>query len=160
MMPATQAAPAPSRAGRAAASRKRDTERELRVLVFAPQVPWPPQQGAAIRNFYVLRALAKRHKVVLAAFGDPDAEPGPLQAAGIEVIAVPPPKPRVKLRRALDLILTLSPDLARRLDSETMRATARVRAVLEEPFDVIHVEGLAMPTMRSGSSSAAPSRPT
>jgi sugar transferase (PEP-CTERM/EpsH1 system associated) len=116
----------------------------LRILVFAPQVPWPPTQGAAIRNYHVVRALARKHRVTLLAFGDPDAPPGPLERAGVEVIAVPPPPVRTSGRRALDQMGSLAPDMARRLRSETMLATARLKAVLVDPFDVVHVEGLEM----------------
>lgn len=119
-------------------------EAGLRILVFAPQVPWPLTQGAAIRNYHIVKALAKGHRVTLLAFGDPDADPGPLAAAGVEVIAVPDPARRTSGKRVLDLITTSSPDLARRLTSETMRATARLKVVMDEPFDIVHVEGLEM----------------
>ncbi|MFQ5460299.1 MAG: glycosyltransferase [Anaerolineae bacterium] len=116
----------------------------MRVLVFAPTVPWPPNQGAAIRNFHIVRALAKRHDVTLIAFGDPEAEAAPLTQAGVEVIAIPPPGPRGMPRRLMDLVTSPAPDLARRLRSETMMAAARLKAVIEEPFDVVEVEGLEM----------------
>ncbi len=128
----------------AARGGSRPAESGLRILVFAPQVPWPPTQGSAIRNYHIVKALAKGHRVTLLAFGDPDADPGPLAAAGVEVIAVPEPARRTTGKRALDLVATTAPDLARRLSSETMRTTARLKAILDEPYDIVHVEGLEM----------------
>jgi glycosyltransferase involved in cell wall biosynthesis len=37
----------------------------MRVLYLAPQLPWPLDQGARIRNYYLLRALAAEHTVDL-----------------------------------------------------------------------------------------------
>src|SRR3954468_18128248 len=52
----------------------------MRVLYLAPQLPWPLDQGARIRNYYLLRALAAEHTVDLlcldsggAPAGDADA---------------------------------------------------------------------------------------
>jgi sugar transferase (PEP-CTERM/EpsH1 system associated) len=116
----------------------------LRILVLTPQIPWPLHQGTAIRNFHVVRGLAKRHDVTLLGFGDPDADIEPLTRTGMQVLTVPPPKGRSMIRRAVDLLTTTTPDLARRLDSETMKTTARLKALMREPFDVIQVEGLEM----------------
>jgi polysaccharide biosynthesis protein PslH len=116
----------------------------VRILVLAPQVPWPLTQGTAIRNFYVMRGLAKRHSVTLLAFGSPDESYEPLTSMGLEVVAVPAPRKRSNARRVAELMTTLEPDLARRLSCENMRATARLNALIGNPFDVIQVEGLEM----------------
>jgi sugar transferase (PEP-CTERM/EpsH1 system associated) len=134
----TRSAPADSQSGQPG------TDVTLSILVFAPQVPWPPTQGAAIRNFHIVRALARKHRVTLLTFGDPDAAPGPLERAGVEVVAVPEPGPRALGSRVVDQMGSLTPDLARRLQSETMFATARLRAILESGLDLVQVEGLEM----------------
>ena len=38
------------------------------ILVLTPQVPYPPQQGTALRNWGILRALAERYEVSLLSF--------------------------------------------------------------------------------------------
>ena len=40
----------------------------LRILFLTPQVPFPPRQGATIRNFNLLAQLSARHVIDL----DPD----------------------------------------------------------------------------------------
>jgi glycosyltransferase involved in cell wall biosynthesis len=119
----------------------------MRILVAAPQVPWPPQQGTALRNYHIVVQLAERHSVTVLAFGDPDAPTGPLADAGVRVAAVPPPAPRPALRRFLDLGVTTIPDLAQRLATPAMTDLA-MRAVEDQRpgngFDVIQIEGLEM----------------
>jgi len=46
----------------------------LRVLFLAPQVPWPLDTGGKIRTRYLLRALARAHRVKVLAFGDRQAD--------------------------------------------------------------------------------------
>jgi polysaccharide biosynthesis protein PslH len=118
----------------------------MKVLLVAPQVPWPLHQGTAIRNFHVARHLAARHAVTVLAFGAPDAPRGPLDAAGVRTVAVPAPPPRPAARRFVDLFATATPDLARRLDDPAM-AAACAEVMAGAPggrFDVVQVEGLEM----------------
>jgi glycosyltransferase involved in cell wall biosynthesis len=114
----------------------------VRVLIVAPQVPWPPHQGTTIRNFNIARHVAGRHTVTLLAFGDPAAAVGPLHDLGIEVLAVPPPPPRSLPTRFIDLFTTATPDLARRLSSPAMDAA--IAPFDSRPFDVVQIEGLEM----------------
>ncbi len=121
----------------------------MRILLIAPQVPWPMQQGTAIRNFHIAHQLAKRHDVTLLAFGDAASTAEPLEAAGIRIAAVPPPPHRALARRMAELITTLTPDLARRLATPAM--ANRLAAIAAETsgdegdgFDVVQVEGLEM----------------
>ncbi|MFN8422620.1 MAG: glycosyltransferase [Anaerolineae bacterium] len=50
----------------------------MRILILCPQLPWPPHQGTAIRNWGIVAELAKRHRVTVAAFhsGDEGAVSG------------------------------------------------------------------------------------
>jgi len=117
--------------------------------MVAPHVPWPASQGTAIRNLGIALELARRHAVTLIAFGAPRDPRGPLADAGIEVIAVPQPRARSLVRRLLDLVSTPAPDLARRLDSRSMRDTlARLARETSSPdrpgFDIVQIEGLEM----------------
>ena len=40
----------------------------MRILVVAPQIPWPPNTGGRIRLLALLRFLGRRHEVTLTAF--------------------------------------------------------------------------------------------
>jgi hypothetical protein len=46
----------------------------LKVLFLTPQLPWPLDQGARIRNYHLLRAVAAEHTVDLLSL---DAAPSP-----------------------------------------------------------------------------------
>lgn len=141
----------------------------MRILMVAPQVPWPMHQGTSLRNGNIALELARRHDLTLIAFSDGSAESGagspdeasgsaaigPLAEAGVRVVAVPAPGPRPPWRRALDLPTTWVPDLARRLESPAMRAAAQ-RVAREGPFDVIQIEGLEM--VRHGLAAVAEAR--
>jgi len=48
--------------------------RPLRILFLAPQVPWPLDTGGKIRTHYLLRALARAHRVQVLTFGDRQAD--------------------------------------------------------------------------------------
>ena len=120
----------------------------MRLLVLCPQLPWPPHQGTAIRNWGIVAELARRHRITVAAFdrGDDPGAAAALAARGIAVVAVPAPPPRPVLRRLLDLPLTPDPDLARRLDSPALgeALAAHLAAARDDPYDVVQVEGLEM----------------
>ncbi len=128
----------------------------MKVLVLAPQLPWPPRQGTALRNLNILLHLARRHRVCLLCFGRADAEAGPLETAGIEIHRVAPPGPRSYWRRLVDLPTRRTPDLVRRLDSPAMIAAidalvARELVACEAGtrgdaagFDVVQIEGMEM----------------
>jgi hypothetical protein len=49
----------------------------VRILVLALGVPFPPLGGGLTRTFHLLKALAARHEVTLAAFTYGDAHESP-----------------------------------------------------------------------------------
>lgn len=124
----------------------------MRILVVAPQVPWPPRQGTAIRNLNLVLELAKRHRVTLAAFEERvGSQPNdPLITAGVTLITAPAPPPRSLGARLVDLPTTRTPDLARRLRSRALTAAldtlvdAAGRDWDTAGFDVVQIEGLEM----------------
>jgi glycosyltransferase involved in cell wall biosynthesis len=107
-------------------------------------MPYPPQQGAAIRNWHLIAGLAARdHDVDLLTFGSGEEEvPEPLSDACRRVAVVP--LPRRQLRdRMRTLALTRLPDMARRLWSPAF--AQRLSAMLaEERYDWVQVEGIEM----------------
>lgn len=114
-----------------------------RVLLVAPQLPWPPHQGTTIRNLHVARELGRTCELGLLCFAPLDADPGPLREACARIDILPPPPPRSLARRLADLPTTAVPDLARRLDDPAMRAAA-ARIGADGPWDVVQIEGMEM----------------
>lgn len=145
----------------------------MRILIVCPQLPWPPHQGTSIRNWGIVSELAKRHRVTVAAFHQPEGHTSAagvdsgtgadvaagaagadgtddpithLAAHGIECVTAAPPPPRPMLRRMLDVPFAGEPDLARRLDSAELddAIATHLERVQDDPYDVIQIEGLEM----------------
>lgn len=111
----------------------------MKILFLTPNLPHPPQQGRAIRNFHLLRAAAREHSVDLLSFAGPGQDTGPLAAICRRIECVPQPA-RSGARRLLGL-LGPRPDLVGRLPSPRM--AARLEAMLAgEDYDLLQVEGL------------------
>jgi len=122
------------------------------ILFLTPQLPHPPRQGTAIRNWGLIKHLAERHAITLLSFveaGQSAVSPE-LRAACEKIVTVPAPR-RSRAAR-LRTLFSLDPDLARRLWSpDFSRALAAL--LRETTFDFIHIEGLEMapylPVIRS-----------
>ena len=124
----------------------------MKVLFLTPQVPYPPQQGAALRNWGLISGLAARHEVAVLSFlapgqsllpssGQSLQQDDPLRAACcIETVSFPERTFRDRLR---DMLTTRQPDMALRLVSE---AYSRRLAdwLAEESFDVVQIGGIEM----------------
>ena len=119
----------------------------MRVLFLTPQLPYPPHQGTALRNFGLVRGVAQAgHEVWLLSFageGQPLPAETPLVYLCAAVHTVPAPPPRSRLARLRDVLLTGEADMARRLRSEAFGA-ALARLLAREGFDAIHIEGIEM----------------
>jgi polysaccharide biosynthesis protein PslH len=117
----------------------------MRILFITPQAPYPPRQGAAIRNFNIARRLSDRHEVtVLAAIPPGHDVQGMGQIASyniqIETIDIPF---RPASKRIHGLLRTRLPDLALRLDPAVL--APRFESVLRRGgFDLVQVEGLEL----------------
>lgn len=116
-----------------------------RILFLTPQLPYPPQQGTAIRNYNLIRQAAKQHEVHLLSFVGATSmavDPGPLRdlCAGLGMVAAPQ---RGNWQRLLTVLASPRPDIAHRLSSELF--TQKLEATLEfiKP-DIVQVEGLEM----------------
>jgi sugar transferase (PEP-CTERM/EpsH1 system associated) len=116
----------------------------MRILFLTPQLPFPPDKGTRIRNFGLIKEIARRHEVGVVSFGDPDDRAAiDALARHCRVLAVVPPPRRTRVARALATFGDGVPDLARRLESPEL--TAHLRAALRaEPWDVLQVEALEM----------------
>jgi sugar transferase (PEP-CTERM/EpsH1 system associated) len=117
----------------------------MRILLLTPQRPYPPHQGTTLRNFNLVKELARRHSVCVLTFLEPDQnpnEPGPLPDLCDWVETVPAP-PRTTALRLRQMLLTRRPDMSWRLWSSEFNE--RLQARLEaEQFDVVEIEGIEM----------------
>jgi sugar transferase (PEP-CTERM/EpsH1 system associated) len=116
----------------------------MRVLFLTPQVPYPPQQGAALRNWGLISGLATRHEVEILSFLSPGQsldQADPLRAVcRIETVPLAVRTFRDRLR---SMLTTREPDMALRLASE-LYAQRLADWLARESFDVVHVGGIEM----------------
>jgi sugar transferase (PEP-CTERM/EpsH1 system associated) len=119
----------------------------LRILVLTPQLPYPPHQGASLRNYHLLRYLAMDagHQVSLLSFATPGSRPEDIEHLRTlcrAVRAVPAPV-RSIAGRLWTLVTSPQPDMAWRLASEEYEQ-ALAAWLADDEFDVLQVEGIEM----------------
>ncbi len=119
----------------------------MRVLFLTPHFPYPPRQGASLRNWGFIRHLASRHEVhllSLVAPGQPvdDGAVGDVRRhlASVTTFTVPARPP---LKRLLQLITHPAPDLTLRLWTPAFAAIL-ADALGRQTFDIVQVEGLEL----------------
>ncbi|RME66113.1 MAG: glycosyl transferase family 1, partial [Caldilineae bacterium] len=122
----------------------------MKILLLTPQLPYPPRQGTTIRNFNLLRLLARRHTVDLFTFlapGEALTRESPLHQLCRRIVCVEQP-PRPTWRRAQETLLSPLPDMALRLASRAAhtRMTSLVQAAVAEgaPYHLVQAEGIEM----------------
>ncbi len=117
----------------------------MRVLALLPALPYPPYQGASIRNFNLLRHVADRCRIHLLCFGESPldvVEATPLRDF-CELIETLPPPAHPLTRRLRAILTSPLPDMAFRLRSPLFQS--RLERLLEEhEYDVVHVGGMEM----------------
>ncbi|MBN1872697.1 MAG: glycosyltransferase [Anaerolineae bacterium] len=115
------------------------------LLMLTPQVPYPPRQGTALRNWGLLRGLATQHQISLLSFFAPDQDPiAPAAITGIveRVVLIPQPTRTIQ-ERLRDLLTNPRPDLTLRLKSAAFQ-TQLVDWLERFKFDWVQVEGLEL----------------
>ncbi|MFN8373896.1 MAG: glycosyltransferase [Anaerolineae bacterium] len=117
----------------------------MRILMMTGSLPYPPQQGGALRSFGILHGLHQAgHEIVLLSFydGTVDIASTPLAEYCTRVETVPTPQRTMK-QRLRDLALSGHPDIARRLYSNPF-AQLLQNILREQPIDLVQAEGLEM----------------
>lgn len=117
----------------------------MKILFLTPQSPYPPRQGAALRNYHLLHHCASNHEVHLLTCLSPQDEEWPdpnLTKICSRVEGFPQPD-RSSYSRLLDSFLAIKPDMALRLEHEGFHSTLQ-RMMAEENYDLVQVEGLEM----------------
>ena len=140
----------------------------MKILFLTPQIPYPPRQGAALRNWGLISGLAHRHDVAILSFvsgmrndsadglTDEENREGSAdilhQTCRVETVPLPARSLSGRLR---DLLITRQPDMALRLASE---AYARCLAdwLARETFDVVQIGGIEMAPYLDGLEKARP----
>jgi glycosyltransferase involved in cell wall biosynthesis len=118
-----------------------------RILFLTHVLPYPPNSGAKIRAYYVLRHLTQQHEVTLVSFVREDDHPeyiAHLERFCRAVYTVPMQRSRLRDARALLAAgLTRRPVIIVRDEISEMHATLR-RLVKEGTFEVIHADQTSM----------------
>ena len=123
----------------------------MRILFLTPQIPFPPRQGTALRNWGLISGLAGRHEIWLLSFDEqlPPGEAGSdtplppeLRHACAQVRTFPVPR-RTPARRLRTLLTSPLPDMAWRLWSPAFAAQFDEWA-REQHFDIIQIEGIEL----------------
>ena len=124
-----------------------------RILFLTPQLPYPPQQGTAIRNYNLIAQVARRHEVHLLSFrfvedgavasASETVDLGPLRDLCAGIHTVPAPQ-RSVWRRLTTVAASSRPDIVHRLHSPQFHNKLEqvLRAI--PPLDLIQIEGLEM----------------
>jgi len=116
-----------------------------RILFLTPQLPYPPEQGTAIRNYHLIQRVATRHAVDLLSFVS--SEPAPEYVSALSALCgrvelVPAPE-RSGRQRLGTLLTSREPDMAQRLASQAY-AEALARMLSTGAYDIVQVEGIEM----------------
>jgi polysaccharide biosynthesis protein PslH len=117
----------------------------MKILLLTPQLPYPPRQGAAMRNYNVLRLLSGRHDISLLSFADDGPDP---EAIGhLETLCRSVTTVRLTSRSALSrlrgLFFSTKPDLVTRLPSRDFQNEID-RLLAGKQYDIVQVEGLEL----------------
>ncbi len=115
----------------------------MNLLLFTPQLPYPPHQGTTIRNFNLITHLARHHTIDLVSFLAPGQQlqaDNPLYQSCAQILTTPQPERSLR-QRAQAVLTSPLPDMALRLESTAMHA---IVDRLDQPYDLIQVEGIEM----------------
>ena len=116
----------------------------MRILILTPQLPYPPRQGTSIRNFNLIRWLARNHAVDLVTFlapGDALDPDSPLHELCGQIHCVRQPA-RSTGDRVRDMITSATPDMGLRLSSAEMFALVDELPLAD--YDIVQYEGIEM----------------
>ena len=117
----------------------------MKILLLTPDVPYPSESGAAIRNFGIIRGLcAAGHELTLLSFADKpvDPETNPLYALCSTVHTLTLPR-HSKLRRIIRLLTSNTADMEFRLQSPAFESALRSLLQSQE-YDLIQFSGIEL----------------
>ncbi len=117
----------------------------MKILMLTASLPYPPQQGGALRSFGILHGLHQQgHEVTLLSFHENGGEI-PLESVAlkqfcqrIETVATPV---RTRNDRLRDLVFSSEADITRRLYSEAF-LKCLVSIMDSDDYDLVQFEGI------------------
>lgn len=118
----------------------------MRVLLLTQVLPYPPDSGPKVKTYYVLKYLARQHRVTLVSFVRDTDKPEyirHLESLCEKVITVPITRSPVRDLAFLGKSLfTSQPWMMLRDERAEMQAALAELAALtkDEPFDVVHAD--------------------
>lgn len=116
----------------------------MKILFVTGSLPYPPQQGGALRTYGLLNGLHQAgHNLTLLSFADPNNANyagTPLETFCTLIKTVDTPL-RTKQDRLRDLFLSTEPDIARRLYSAEFETQLK-DLIRTNQFDLIQFEGI------------------
>jgi glycosyltransferase involved in cell wall biosynthesis len=119
---------------------------KMRVLLLTQVLPYPPDSGPKVKTYYVLKYLARQHRVTLVSFVRDTDKPEyirHLESLCEKVITVPITRSPVRDLAFLGKsLLTSQPWMMLRDERAEMQAALAELAALtkDEPFDVVHAD--------------------
>ncbi len=115
----------------------------MKFLLLTPQYPYPPHKGTTLRNYNIIANLAQRHEIDLLTFADTQSSlDSPLNQM-CRRIATVPLRNRSIVRRAIDTVLSPSPDMGLRLWSIQFKQKLE-EWLADSTYDVVQVEGIEL----------------
>lgn len=116
----------------------------MKILIVTASLPYPPQQGGALRTYGILQGLHRAgYEIHLLSFQDDSAlmySSTPLHEWCSQIETLPAPR-RGKGARLRDLLLSGQPDIARRLYSPDFERRL-LALVTQNRYDVVQFEGI------------------
>ncbi len=117
----------------------------MKILLLSPDLPYPSESGAALRNFGIIEGLsAAGHALTLLTFGAAAAlsAANPLHQLCERVQALPLPQ-QSRLQRISTLLTSDSADMQLRLEDPAFRQVLD-ETLARQPFDLIQFSGLEL----------------
>ena len=118
----------------------------MKILFLTSQLPYPPDKGATIRTFALVKGLAqRRHQVHLLSFinSEDDLAWLPQMRPYFTSVATVRAPSRSKAARLRTMLLSSLPDMVWRLPSQEFSAQLS-KSVAAESFDIVQVESMEM----------------
>lgn len=117
----------------------------MKILLLTPDLPYPSESGAALRNIGIIRGLSReRHRITLLSFAEQPPAPAsnPLFQLCESVDSAPLPH-HAKRKRVARLLFSAQADMAIRLSSAEFARILR-RLLQDQSFDLIQFSGLEL----------------
>lgn len=117
----------------------------MKILFLTPQLPYPPHQGTTLRNYHLIRYLARDHTIHLVTFlapGEKLTADSPLHQLCDRIEMLPQPR-RPLWRRAMDTLTSPWPDMGLRL--ATPAAHRLIQGLIAtQSYAIVQAEGIEM----------------